>query len=125
MSTGVYCRVAVSGGLCESEQLQEVVGGADHRPLGTYFLDAAQQELAEAACLFDLSEHRFHYLLSQSVGRFEAVVVDLLSHSLGQRSANFSVLGGWVLGTSGRDIAVDTVCFEPFEIGFAAVAGVR
>ena len=29
------------------------VGGADHGPLGTYFLDAAQQELAEAACLFD------------------------------------------------------------------------
>jgi hypothetical protein len=28
------------------------VGGADHGPLGTYFLNAAQQELAEAACLF-------------------------------------------------------------------------
>jgi len=24
-------------------------------------LDAPQQELAEAACLFDLSEHWFHY----------------------------------------------------------------
>jgi len=32
------------------------VGGADHGPFGTHFLDAAQQELAEAACLFDLSE---------------------------------------------------------------------
>jgi hypothetical protein len=63
--TGVYCRVAVSGDLCEGEQLQEVVGDANHGPLGTHFLDAAQQELAEAACLFDLSEHRFHHLLSQ------------------------------------------------------------
>ena len=37
------------------------------------------QELAlEAARLFDLSEHRFHHLLSQSVGCFEAAVVDLL-----------------------------------------------
>src|SRR6266567_5212523 len=100
MATGVYCRVAVSGGVCEGEQLEEVVGGADHGPLGPHFLDAAQQELAEAACLFDLSEHRFHHLLSQSVRGFEAAVVDLLSHLLGQRSASFSVLGGWVLGTS-------------------------
>src|SRR5580704_2449394 len=45
--------VAASGGLCEGEKFQEIVGGADHGPLGTYFLDAAQQELAEAARLFD------------------------------------------------------------------------
>src|SRR6185295_3160184 len=36
---------ARSGGLCE---LGEVVGGADQRPLGPHFLDAAQQELAVA-----------------------------------------------------------------------------
>jgi hypothetical protein len=32
------------------------VGGADHGPFGAHFLDAPQQELAEAARLFDLSE---------------------------------------------------------------------
>ena len=122
---GVCCTVAASGGLCEGEQLQEVVGGADHGPLGTYFLDAAQQELAEAACLFDLSEHWFHHLLSQSVGCFEVAVVDLLSHPLGQRSTNFSVCRCRVLGASRCDIAVDTTCYECFEIGFAAVARVR
>src|SRR5258705_4510983 len=74
---GICYRAAGSGGRCEGEQLQEVVGGADHGPFGTHFLDAPQQELAEAACLFDLSEHRFHHLLSQSVGCFEAAVVDL------------------------------------------------
>src|SRR5260370_39092384 len=82
--TGVYCRVAGSSGVCEGEQLLEVVGGADHGPLCAHFFDAAQQELAEAACLLDLSEHRFHHLLSQSVGRFEAAIVDLLSHLLPQ-----------------------------------------
>ena len=87
------------------------MGGADHGPFGAHFLDAPQQELAEAACLFDLSEHWFHYLLSQSVGRFEAAVVDLLSHSLGQRSANCSVRGCRVLGASGCDITVNAVCF--------------
>jgi mercuric ion binding protein len=66
---GICCTVAASGGLCEGEKFQEIVGGADHGPLGTYFLNAAQQELAEAACLFDLSEHRLHHLLSQSVRR--------------------------------------------------------
>lgn len=96
------------------------MGGADHCALGMHFLNAPQQELAEAACLIDLSEHWSHRLLS--IGRFEAAVVDLLSHSLGQRSAAFSVRGGRVPGASGRYVAVDAVRFERFEIGFAAVA---
>src|SRR6266436_1899029 len=102
---GICYRASGSGGRCEGEQLQEVVGGADHGPFGTHFLDAPQQELAEAACLFDLSEHRFHHLLSQSVGCFEAAVVDLLSHPLGQRSADFSVRCGRVLGASKANAA--------------------
>ena len=55
------------------------MGGADHGPFGAHFLYAPQQELAEAACLFDLSEHRLHHLLSQSAGGFEAAVVDLFT----------------------------------------------
>src|SRR5260221_7863245 len=47
---GIYCRIVGSGGLCEGEQLEEIVGRADHGPLGAHFLDAPQQELAEAAC---------------------------------------------------------------------------
>ena len=113
---GICYRAAGSGGRCEGEQLQEVVGGADHGPFDPHFLYAPQQELAEAARLFDLPEHRFHDLLSQSVGCLEAAVVDLLSHPLGQRSADFSVRGCRVLGASGRDIAVDTVCFEPSRL---------
>src|SRR4029077_5444617 len=86
---------------------------------------AAQQELAEAACLFDLSEHRFHPLLSQSAGRFEAAIVDLFAHQLRQRSTSLSVCRCRVLGASRCDIAVETTCYERFEIGFAAVARVR
>src|SRR6478672_1282366 len=91
MRPGICSTVAASGGLSEGEKFQEVVGGADHGPLGTYFLDTAQQKLAEATCLFDLSEHRLHHLLSQSVRRFEAAVVDPFAHQLRQRSTNFSV----------------------------------
>jgi hypothetical protein len=68
---------------------------------------------AEATCLFDLSEHRLHHLLSQSVRRFEAAVVDLCAHQLRQRSTNFSVCRCRVLGASRCDIAVDTTCYDP------------
>src|SRR5260370_35494391 len=102
VATGNCWRVAESGGVCEGAKLQEVVGGADHGPLGTYFFDAPQQELAESARLLDLSEHRFHHLFSQSIGCFEAAVVDLLSHPLLQRPTDFSVRGGQWLGASGR-----------------------
>ena len=42
--------------------------GADDGPLGAHFFEAAQQELAETAGLFDLSEHRLGQLLAQPVG---------------------------------------------------------
>ena len=41
---------------------------ADDGPLGAHFFEAAQQELAETARLFDLSEHRLGQLLAQPVG---------------------------------------------------------
>jgi hypothetical protein len=37
-------------------QLEEVVGSTSDGPLGAHFFEAAQQELAETAGLFDLSE---------------------------------------------------------------------
>jgi hypothetical protein len=40
------------------------VGEADEAPFGGDLLDAAQQELTEAAHLLDLSEHRLGQLLS-------------------------------------------------------------
>jgi hypothetical protein len=37
---------------------QDIVGSADDSALGTHLVDAAQQELPEVACLFDLPQHR-------------------------------------------------------------------
>src|ERR1700692_1037132 len=48
-------------------QLEEVVDGADDGPLGAHFFEASQQELAETAGLFDLSEHRLRPLLAGAV----------------------------------------------------------
>lgn len=55
------------GGSCDPCQLDDVVSGADERPFGADFLDAAQQELSEPSGLLDLPEHRLHDLLPQSV----------------------------------------------------------
>src|SRR5260370_4627885 len=48
-------------------ELEQIVDGADHRPLGSDLVEAAQEELAEASGVFDLAEHRFDDLLSQAV----------------------------------------------------------
>lgn len=53
-----------SGSLC---QLEEVVGGADHRPLTPNLIEAAQEELPKASGSLHLSEHRLDHLLSQSI----------------------------------------------------------
>ena len=41
-------------------QLQNVVGKTDQRPLALDFSQAAQEELAKPAGLFDLAEDRLH-----------------------------------------------------------------
>ncbi len=41
-------------------QLQNVVGETDQRPLAPNFSQAAQEELAKPAGLFDLAEDRLH-----------------------------------------------------------------
>ena len=41
--------------------------GADERPFAAHLVDAAQQELTEAARLLDLSEHRLGQLLAQAI----------------------------------------------------------
>jgi hypothetical protein len=45
-------------------ELQDVVGEADEAPFGGDLLDAAQEELTEAARLLDLPEHRLGQLFS-------------------------------------------------------------
>jgi hypothetical protein len=53
-------------------ELEKIVGSADKSPLGAQLFEAVQQELAESARLFDLSEHWLGQLLAQPV---RAVVV--------------------------------------------------
>jgi len=70
------------------------MGGADHRPFGAHFFDAAQQKLAEASGLLDLTEHRFHDLFSQAITAAVSGAFELSPHGLGQRAAGPSLFGG-------------------------------
>src|SRR6266566_3739275 len=63
-------------------ELEKIVGGADNGPLGAHFFDAAQQKLAESACLLDLPEHRLGQLFASPIGAGMAASFDLLAHSL-------------------------------------------
>ena len=48
-------------------ELQDIVRGADQRPLTPHLSQPAQQELPEAAALLDLPEHQLHDGLAPSI----------------------------------------------------------
>ena len=98
------------------------MGEADEAPFGGDFLGAAHQELAEAARLLDLAEHRLGQLLPQAIGAFAAAGLDFLAHGGDARAAAFSCAG--VLGPARRDIGVDCAVLQHGEISVGTIAGV-
>ena len=52
---------------CCLGELEEVVGGADHCPLSSDLFEAAQQELAEASGVFDLTKDGLDDLFAQAI----------------------------------------------------------
>ena len=76
------------GGSCGPRQLDEVVSGANQGPFGLHFVDAAQQELPEPSCLFDLSEDGFDDLLTQAVTTSVAGALELGAHPCDQRAGS-------------------------------------
>src|SRR3989304_8646158 len=68
------------GGCPGLPELEEVVGGADQRPLRLHRLQATTEELAKAPRRLDLAEDRLHRLLSKLVLLFALGAVQPLSH---------------------------------------------
>lgn len=77
------------------KSLRRFAGGADHGPFGVHVVDAPQQELAESACLFDLSEHwlgdfcGFSYGFRPGRGPHDAL--DALCTAIEKRRVNWIV----------------------------------
>src|ERR1700682_2343616 len=61
-------------------ELEQIVDGADHRPLRSDLVEAAQEELAEASGMFDLAEHGLDDLLSQTVAAAPAGALEFCRH---------------------------------------------
>jgi hypothetical protein len=45
--------VAIMASPCCIGELEQVVDGADHRPLGSDLVEATEEELAEASCMLE------------------------------------------------------------------------
>lgn len=90
------------------------MGGADHRPFGAHFLESAQQELAEAPGLLDLSEHRLHDLFPQPVAAAVSGAPQFLPHGLSEWTAGLSFSGSRMLGAARGDIGGDAAPGQSF-----------
>jgi hypothetical protein len=62
-------------------EFEQIVDGADHRPLRSDLVEAAQEELAEASGMFDLAEHGFDDLLSQAIAAAPAGALEFCRHA--------------------------------------------
>src|ERR1700719_1910782 len=109
-------------------EFEQVVDGADHRPLGSDLVEAAQEELAEASRMLDLAEHRFDDLLSQSVAAAAAGALEFGRHG-GLARAFGPSAGGRGAGLAmacpaGSQIGGDPAAGEMDEVLLVAVSGV-
>src|SRR5690554_2274631 len=121
-------RAAPSGGR-GPVQLEQVVGEADERPLAAYLFEPAEQELAKAPCLLDLSEGWFSHglascvFLSALVGHELALHSLLWSHRLRWTISHL----GWlrsVLFAFHRNVGVDAEPGGTRQVVFGEIAGV-
>jgi hypothetical protein len=100
------------------------VGGANQGPLGTHLLNTAQQELAEAACLLDLSEHRLDDLFPQPVAASPTRPLELSSHGLGERPADLALGLVGVFGATCGDVGGNAALVERSKVRLTQVAAV-
>src|SRR5260370_912617 len=109
---------------CCVSELEQIVDGADHRPLGSDLVEAAQEELVEASGVFDLAEHRFDDLLSQAVAATPAGALAVCRHGrLARASRPTSRSGGMRLAVALCSLAWDgPVRPSPGRGGFLASA---
>src|ERR1700694_6049182 len=109
-------------------ELEEIVDGADHRPLGSDLVEAAEEELAEASGVLDLTEHGFDDLLSQAVAAAPAGALEFCRHGgLARSFGPASRTGGMGLAMAcpaRSQIAGDPAASEIGEVLLVTVAGV-
>src|ERR671930_11652 len=108
-------------GICELEQ---VVGGADHRPFASDLLETSKQELSEASGIFDLTENGFDDLLAQSITAASPGAFELERYGRDTRAAPPSALTARVVVAVPRSArghkGFDAAAGQMGEIGIGA-----
>ena len=109
-------------------ELEQVVGGADHRPLASDLIEAPQEELPEAPGLLHLPEHRLDHLLSQVVSTAPARSLQPLGHRAHQRCvfqpATSSGMGLAVPRAAWGQVASDPTLLQCRQVRLGGKAGV-
>src|ERR1700681_2581916 len=109
-------------------EFEQIVDDADHRPLRSDLVEAAQEELAEASGMFDLAEHGLDDLLSQAVAAAPAGALEICRH--GGLARSFGPAwrtGGMRLAMacpSGSEVSGDPAAGEMGEVLLVAVSGI-
>src|SRR5580692_2568261 len=113
---------------CGFREFEQIVDGADHRPLGSDLVETAQEELPEASGMFDLTEDRFDDLLSEAVAAAPAGALEFCRHGGLARSFGPSSRAGGirlaVARPAGGQVADDPTAGEVGEVLLVTVAGV-
>src|SRR6266540_2088451 len=124
----ISCWSAIHGG---PMQFEEIVTQADQRPFLLDPHESPPQELAKAAGVFDLSEHRFHDRLASRVDGVPPPRRELARHPvlgrepLGRAPARGDRRGLTVLPASGGDERLDPLRFQRLHVAFGPVTRVR
>src|SRR5882762_920209 len=106
--------------MCEFE---EVVGGADHRPLASDLVETTQRELSEASSVLDLTKDGLDDLFAQAIAAAPASPFELGGHGGNTRAgAPPFAAAAWVIvpGPAGGDEAIDPATGQMSQIGFRA-----
>ena len=112
---------------CGVGQFEQIMDGANHRPLASDLVETPQQELPEASGLLDLSEHRLDDLLALPVAATPAGALELPCH--GGLARPFRPLSRTrrmllaVARPSRGEVASDAAASEMAEVLLVAVAG--
>jgi len=122
----VLCCAGGGSPVCRQvrREFQQIVDGAEQRPLASNARDAPRQEPAEASGLFDLAEHGFDDLLAQPLGAAEAAFPQARTHRLDLRSFALAAVGGslaMLLPPSG-DEAVDATRLHGRQVVLRTIA---
>src|SRR5579885_3265771 len=127
IGAGRRSRWVMGSRICPCE-LEEVVGGTDHRPFLPDLWKPAEEALPEAPCRLDLTEHRLDDLLAQAVSAAPPGASELGGHGGEARARLDRPLAGGVAAAvaraARREPGGDAALGEESGIGLVAIAGV-